>query len=114
MFTYNDPPILQKAYDIYRDVYLTIEKMPKKDKYTLGERIQKTILDVIEFLVAASFARDDKFLYLNKAAVKLDTLKLFIRLAEEIHALPTKRALDFQEKLQEIGKMLGGWIRASK
>jgi len=39
-------------------------------------------------------------------------LKILIRLAEDIKALPTKKYLYLEELLQEIGKMLGGWIRS--
>lgn len=91
-----------------------IEKMPKKDKYSLGQKIEQTNLEMIELLIGAGSNKDKKLLYLEKASIKLDLLKLLIRLAEEIKAIPTKKYLHLQEILQEIGKMLGGWIRSIK
>jgi len=35
-----------------------------------------------------------------------------IRLANEINCLDNKKYLVLQEKLQEIGRMLGGWMRS--
>lgn len=109
----NDAPIIQKVYDFYRELYLTVEKMPKKDKYTLGEKLQKTTLDLFELLIAASYLeRTQKSTYLQKASIKLDLLKILTRLTHEIKAIDNKKYLLLEEKLQEIGKMLGGWIRS--
>lgn len=111
----NETPILQKVYDFYRELYLTIEKWPKKDKYTLGEKAEKTTLDLMELLIAANYTqREKKIASLDQAAVKLDLLKTLIRLAENIKAISTKKYLLLEEKLQETGRMLGGWIKSLK
>ena len=109
----NEAPIVQKTYDFYRELYLSVEKMPKKDKYTLGEKSQKTTLDFLELLISASYSKS-KLLILEKASAKLEVLKILIRLANEIKATDTKKYLHLEEILQEIGKMLGGWIRSTK
>jgi len=51
---------------------------------------------------------------LYKISCKLDLLKILLRLAKDTLALTNKSYLELQEMLQEIGKMLGGWIRATK
>jgi four helix bundle protein len=111
----NEIPIIQKIYDFYREIYLAVEKMPKKDKYTLGEKLGKTTLELIELLIMASYAhKEEKNIFLGKANAKLELLKILVRLAEEVKAINTKKYLLLQEKLQETGKMLGGWIRSLK
>jgi len=111
----NDVPIVQKVYDFYKELYSIIEKMPKKDKYTLGVKLQKTTLDLIELLIGASYSdKENKTKYLAEANIKLDLLKLLVRLAQDIKALPTTKYLKLEEKLQEIGRMLGGWIKSVK
>lgn len=87
--------------------------MPKQDRHTIGERIQNICLDLAESLIFASRTdKSGKMGYLEQAATKLDLLKLLLRLAEDTKAIPTKRYVKLSEKLQEIGKMLGGWIRS--
>lgn len=87
--------------------------MPKKDKYALGEKLSKATFELFELLIAASFnQKETKIAYLDRANIKLDLLKILIRLSEDIKALPTKKYLYLEELLQEIGKMLGGWIRS--
>ncbi len=109
----HDAPIIQKLYLFYRSAYLVIEKMPKKDKYALGERTQKITLDILELLIAASyFPKEKKLVVLQQATMKLDLLKLLIRLANEVKAMPSKNYLELSEALNEVGKMLGGWLRS--
>ena len=45
---------------------------------------------------------------------KLDLLKLLVRLAYEIRVIDEKAYLILEERLQEVGRMLGGWIRSIK
>jgi four helix bundle protein len=111
----NDIPIIQKVYDFYRELYLVIEKMPKKDKYTLGEKTQRATLDLIELLISAGYGEKfKKTIPLEQAAIKLDLLKLLVRLGQDLKAVPTSKYLSLEEKLQEIGRMLGGWIKSIK
>lgn len=111
----NDVPIVQKVYDFYRDLQPAIEKMPKKDKYAIGQKIQETTLCLLESLIGATYAsKEKKLLYLNQATIKLDLLKILVRLAEEIKSISPKQYLPLQEILQEVGKMLGGWLRSTK
>jgi len=116
MLIQNEVPIVLKAADFYQELYLKIEKMPKKDKYILGEKLSLTTLDLMELLLMAGNSNNqkEKKSLLLKASIKLDLLKILIRLAEEIKAMPTKHYLSLQERLQEIGRMLGGWIKAIK
>lgn len=87
--------------------------MPKQDQYSLGGKIQSICLELLENLISASHTdKKSKLEYLAKASTKLDLLKTLVRLAEDIKAIPTKKYLSLSEKLQEIGKMLGGWMRS--
>ena len=111
----NDIPIIQKVYDFYRELYSAVEKMPKKDKYTLGEKTQRAALDLIELLINAGYQeKSRKNNPLNEAAIKLDLIKILVRLGKDLKAVPTNKYLSLEEKLQEIGRMLGGWIKSFK
>lgn len=86
---------------------------PKKDKYTLGAKCETYILQALEYVIAASSApKIEKPALLAKASVKFDTLKIFIRMANELHILDSKKYIQLQVIMQEIGKMLGGWQKS--
>ncbi len=52
---------------------------------------------------------EPKVLMLGKTISKLDTLKFFCQLAWESRLIPTDKYSLLSEKLEEIGRMLGGW-----
>ncbi len=58
--------------------------------------------------MANSKQKQSRLLILNKVDVKLKLLKTFVRISFDVKAIDQKKYIKLQEKLQEIGKMLGG------
>lgn len=88
---------------------------PKDSKYTLGDKIDSLLLEIIELVVSGSYSdKLEKLIFLKRASFKLDLLKFFLQLAWEIKVLDNKKYILLSERLDEIGKMLGGWIKAIK
>ena len=68
--------------------------------------------DVIELILTAGFAaREDKIPIIQKAGIKLDTLKFFLQMAWELKTIDNKKFISISSPLIEVGKMLGGWQR---
>ena len=112
---YSDLPIMHKLIETYKIWQEFLPNFPKSSKYTLGEKIDRLFVEVLEFIFAATYLQSiKKFDCVNKASIKLDLLKFFLRIAWETKALNNKRYILISEKLDEIGKMLGGWIRLIK
>ena len=92
--------------------YNSIKYFPKKDQYSLGIRLETMVLEILELTVLAKTkAGTSRMLLLNKIDVKLKLFKLFVRIAHDIKAMSQSRYISLEEKLLEIGRMLGGWIR---
>lgn len=88
---------------------------PKGSRYTLGGKIDSLFLEVIENIVKAGYSdRAEKLVSLKRSSVKLDLLKFFLQIAWEIKSLDNKKYIKLSEKLNEIGKMLGGWMKSIK
>ncbi len=66
-------------------------------------------LELLELLVIASYLKNRRISYIQKAIIKLDLLKFFLQLTWEIKILDDKKFIALSEKLNEIGRMLGGW-----
>ena len=113
MMTYNEIPLIQRTYDLYKIFNESSKGFPKSDKYCLGEKIKAMILDILDLLMEAETAKKDwKQPILEKVARKLRLLKLLIRLTNEIKILDDKKYLNLTERELEIGRMLGGWIKS--
>ena len=110
-----DTPIFKKTYDLFKEFYAFELDFPKKDRYTLGQKCENCILEVLDgLMVAAQSPKDKKLQVLENVSNKLDMLKVFIRLLSDLKILNEKRYIYCQGYIQEIGKMLGGWIKSSR
>lgn len=54
--------------------------------------------------------REEKALYIKVAIRKIDTLKLLLLILWETKSIDNKKYLAISEKIDEIGRMLGGWL----
>lgn len=78
----------------------------------MGAKVDTAFLDTLELLFAASYlGKHEKLPYLRKASSNLDLLKFFLQIAWEIKTLDNKKYTKLSELLNEIGRMLGGWMR---
>ena len=67
-------------------------------------------MEIIEALATASFlGREEKLPYVRLAIRKTDTLKIFLMILWETKSLDNKKYIALSVKIEEIGKMLGGW-----
>jgi hypothetical protein len=100
---------LVKIYKLWQ-VYLL--HFPKQSRYSLGSKIDTTILETAELVFLATYvSKEQKIFYLQKAAGKFDLVKFFLQVAWETKALDSKKYSILSEELAQIGKMLGGWIK---
>lgn len=105
-------PIIQRLTAVYKLWHEIMPSLPKTSRYTLGEKLDGLLLEIMDLMYTASFLpREQKPQYLQKAVGKLDLLKFFIQLLWEIKSLDNKHFVALSEPLEEIGRMLGGWIR---
>lgn len=111
----NDLPIIHKLIEIYKLWQEFLPNFPKSSKYTLGEKVDRYFLETIELIYLASYQpAEKKLVYIEKSSSKLDLTKFFLRIAWETKSLDNRKYILLSEKLDEIGKMLGGWIRQIK
>ena len=78
----------------------------------MGEKIDSLFIEIAELVfIASNLYKSQKIPYVQKAVTKLDLLKFFLQISWEIKTLDNKKFILLSEKLNEIGKMLGGWYR---
>lgn len=84
--------------------------IPKNSRYTIGQRIENKFLDLLELSYAAYFAQtDNKLEKIKECIALLDILKYFITISWEAKLISHKQFENLALRLEEIGKMLGGW-----
>lgn len=67
-------------------------------------------IEAIEALAAAGFLpRQEKLPYVRLAIRKTDTLKILLMILWETKSLDNKKYIALSVKIDEVGRMLGGW-----
>lgn len=111
----NDIPILKKSNELYALFHEYRKVIPKQDRYTIYERCEVAIIDMLELLFEASYAdRNHKIQILEKTSAKLNLIRFFIRLMKETKTFDVKKYTNLQLIIDEIGRMIGGWLRSSQ
>lgn len=113
MLMYHIPSIIQKTYKFYLLLYSCTKTFPKKDRFTLGQKSENLTLEILEILYLANSKRDqEKIPYLREVDLKLKIAQTVVRIAHDVNALEDKKYYALSASLEELGRMLGGWIRS--
>jgi len=112
--SWQDTPIFVKTYELYKNFYVNLSSFPRKDRYTLGQKCETVLLDLLEsIIIASNLSKQDKLPILRKASLKIDLLRTFFRLGKDLKIIENKKYIDFENSVSEIGKMIGGWIKTT-
>jgi four helix bundle protein len=106
-------PIFVKWYDLLKKIMLITDKFSKHTRFTFVDRIQTLCLVGLEELIAARYSRA-KLPHLQDFNLKLENLRVLLRLCHELGYLPHRHYETLAKELSEIGRMLGGWVNQQK
>ncbi|NJL91738.1 MAG: diversity-generating retroelement protein Avd [Coleofasciculaceae cyanobacterium SM2_1_6] len=109
----NELPVIQKTYDLIKWTIPILNKLPRDQKFLLGDRIIKSLLDLLDNLIIARY-RKDKILLLENINSTIDILRYQIRLLHDLENFSTPRYEYFTQALHEIGSEVGGWLKQQK
>lgn len=106
-----DLKILQKIFDMMEYAYGALAQFPKSEKFALVTDIKRSMDALLGRCIEAQ-KKYYKKSTLQDMDVEVMKLRAYIRLAFQLGFLPPKKYEIWAGKLVEIGKMLGGWIKA--
>ena len=99
-----------KWESIALDVLDRTEKFPRTARYSIAQRVDNLVLDVMEALVEGRYRtgkrRRDA---LDESNLLLSRLRVLIRLAHRRGLLAEKGYEFVSQEIDEAGRMLGGW-----
>jgi len=106
-------PALEAMFRFIVWLIPTLDKLPRSQKFLLGDRIQATALDVFERLIEATYSKARER-PLSDANLGLEKLRFLFRVCAELHYLDLRRYEHAARMLDEIGRMVGGWMKANR
>jgi hypothetical protein len=103
-------PIFAKTHDLLSWLVPLAQRFPKPQRFVLAQKIQDAGFALQECLVRAA-KTDGTLAALRDADVALDLLRLRGRLAADLAFLSLRQYEHFCGRVDEIGRLLGGWMR---
>ena len=101
---------MAKVKDAYLLWYGYYHNLPKVHRYSLGQRIDILFIETIESLTTATYLRrEEKLPYVRLSIRKVDTLKVLLMILWETKSLDNKKYGALSVKIEDVGRMLGGW-----
>jgi len=105
-------PVVEKHYQFILWMLPKIANFPKDQRFLLADRIEILLLDILELLVEAVYSKSKREI-LIKVNLKLDLLRFMMRIAKDMKYVNLKSYDFFCQSAIEVGKMIGGWLKAS-
>lgn len=112
-FQESTPKAVQDCHELLEWLIPHLDKFPRTRRFTLGERIESGLLEVLERLIEAAYSRS-KTESLRQANLKLDVVRHLWRLSYRLQVIPLKRYEYGSRLLLELGQQIGGWRRQSE
>lgn len=105
--------ILTKTYDFLLYAIPQLGKFPRAHKFLIADRIENMLLDILEDYLNAYYSqKKDKASYLRENNLRLEKLRYLVRLSHDLRLLDHQKYGQFSEKIDEIGRMAGGWLKS--
>ena len=102
--------VITKTYDLILWSCNHTSRFPRNHRFVLGERLERTLYDLLETLIRAKYQRERAAL-LEAANLKLEILRFQVRLAKDLQCLKPGSYEFASLAIEEIGRLIGGWAR---
>ena len=100
--------VITKTYDLILWSYNHTSRFPRQHRFVLGERLERSLYDLLELLIQAKYQRERGSL-LKAANLKLEILRFQVRLAKDLQCLKLSSYKFASRAIEEIGRLIGGW-----
>lgn len=106
------PRVVHDCHETLKWIIPQLDKFPRVRRFTLGERIETLLLQVLERCIEAAYgAGRDKIRALHRASQHLSVVKHLWRLCFELKVIPPKTHTHGSKLLADLGNQIGGWQR---
>jgi hypothetical protein len=105
------PKAVQDCHTLLIWLIPVLDNFPRNRRFTLGERLESGLLEILECLVEAAYARNKRDL-LKLANSRLAVIRHLWRMAYELQTIPAKRYEHGARLLENLGKQIGGWLKS--
>lgn len=107
----DDLLIRQKVLDMIEYGHAAVRQFPKSERHVLGAQIRNTMWQILRLVVVCN-KRYHKKTTMQDLDAELDLLRCQIRVAMTLAYLEFRRYEHWSKLNDEIGRMIGGWMKS--
>lgn len=104
----DDYPLFVHWYRTLDWILTSVERFPKKVRFSLASRIADEAMDALESVVESIYSKNRVFL-LGKLNLNLEKLRVFYRIAHDRRYISNRQYEFIAQAIDEAGRMAGGW-----
>ena len=104
--------LYQKHYDLILYAFPIILKYPRDTRFTLGQQTIDCLIEIARMIAVANKQRERRKTLFD-IDLQLEELRLLIRLAKDLKLLPLRQYGLMSERINEVGRLLGGWMKSN-
>ncbi len=108
-----EPQAITAMYDAFVASLPRLGRLPKEHRFTLGERVVKLQMEVLELLVRARYDRV-KLEKLAAANVALELCRMLVRALCDSKAISVGQYEAWILELDGAGRQIGGWLKFAR
>ena len=105
------PKAVQDCHNLLIWLIPLLDNFPRNRRFTLGERLESGLLEILELLVEAAYSKNKSAL-LKRANLRISVVRHLWRIAHELKTIPTKRYAHWAKLIEDLGKQIGGWSKS--
>jgi hypothetical protein len=105
--------IYKQAYDLTVDLMQLTKKIDRSWKFTLGERINTSTVEMLLCIYRINITFDSRDRYFLSAREQVELLRLMLRMMKDLHVVTPTRFTRLNEMIESISKQLTGWHRST-
>ena len=108
MAHYQNLPVFKDAYDLLLLVYNVSRTFQRDFRYTIGEDLKKTLLEMLVALFRANRHRE-KGCEVARCREHIEQVKIYLRILHDLKQLSLKQYVLLSERAEAVSKQLAAW-----
>ena len=105
--------LYKKTEVLLHEVYPVLKNFPKAEKFALCQEIKQAFYTLLRNILLANNIRHKRRHYQEEADAYIKLLLVLFNVAKKQKYITQKKNYQIQIKLEEIGRILGGWMKST-
>jgi hypothetical protein len=109
--TADELPVIRAHYEYMLLLQPQVSRFPRDLRHSLGRQIEDLLHAILRNLIRARYSRERRSI-LESVNIDLEVLRFELRFAKDQRCLAIRNYGTLTERLLEIGRQVGGWMKA--